>query len=111
MTPEQIIQAQVEAYNQRDLDAFLALHSPTAQLFDLPTGNLIAEGAADLRERYSKRFASEDLHAEIVNRMVLGNRVIDHEHITGMQPDRTVKAIAIYEIENELIQRVWFIME
>lgn len=111
LIPEEIIQQQVIAYNARDLEAFIALHSPTAQLFNLPTGELICEGEAALRERYSKRFESENLRAEIVNRIVHGNRVIDHERITGMQADRVVEAVAIYEIENEQIQRVWFIFE
>ncbi|MEM9953455.1 MAG: nuclear transport factor 2 family protein [Chloroflexota bacterium] len=111
MSPQEIIQAQVEAYNARDLEAFIALHSPTAQLFDLPTGALICEGESALRARYSKRFENEALHAEILNRMVHGNRVIDHERITGMHPDCTVDAVAIYEIIDQKIQRVWFIFE
>ena len=111
MTPEEIIQQQVIAYNARDLEAFISLHSPTAQLFNLPTGELICEGEAALRERYQQRFQNENLHADIVNRIVHGNRVIDHERIRGMYPDRIVEAVAIYEIENEKIQRVWFIFD
>ncbi|GAB5493302.1 MAG: nuclear transport factor 2 family protein [Phototrophicaceae bacterium] len=111
MSPEEIIQAQVVAYNNRDIEAFTALHSPTAQLFNLPTGELICEGANSIRERYSKRFENPNLHAEIINRIVHGSRVIDHEHITGMTPERVVQAVAIYEVENELIQRVWFIFD
>ncbi len=111
MTPEAIIQAQVEAYNARDLEAFIGLHSPTAQLFDLPTSTLICEGEQALRERYRKRFENTSLHAEILNRMVHGNRVIDHERITGMNPNQAVDAVAIYEIEAKKIQRVWFIFD
>lgn len=111
MSPEEIIQAQVVAYNNRDIDAFTALHSPTAQLFNLPTGELICEGADAIHERYSQRFENPNLQAEIINRMVHGNRVIDHENIIGMHPDRIVQAVAIYDIENELIQRVWFIFD
>ena len=111
MSPEEIIQAQVVAYNNRDIDAFTALHSPTAQLFNLPTGELICEGETAIRERYTQRFENPNLHAEIINRIVQGNRVIDHEKITGMVADRVVYAVAIYEIENELIQRVWFIFD
>ncbi len=111
MSPREIIEQQIIAYNNRDLEAFIALHSPTAQLFNLPTGELICEGETALRERYAKRFENEALHAEIINRIVHGNRVIDHERITGMYPDRVVEAVAIYEIENEQIQRVWFIFD
>lgn len=111
MSPEEIIQAQVIAYNKRDIEAFTALHSPTAQLFNLPTGELICEGDEAIRKRYTQRFANPNLHAEIINRIVHGNRVIDYEAITGMVADRIVNAVAIYEIENNLIQRVWFIFD
>lgn len=110
-TPEQIIQAQIEAYNARDLDAFLALHAEDAQLFALPENQLIAQGQAQLRERYSQRFSNPDLHATVVQRIVRGNYVIDHEHIMGMVADAVVKAVAIYEIVDEKIQRVWFIFD
>ena len=111
MSAQYIIQQQVEAYNARDLEAFIALHSPSAQLFNLTSGELICEGESALRERYARRFENEDLHAEILNRIVHGNRVIDHERITGMVPDRIVKVVAIYEVENERIQRVWFVFD
>jgi hypothetical protein len=109
LSAEDIIKQQVEAYNNRDLEAFIALHSVTAQLFNLATGEIICEGESALRERYAKRFENETLHAEILKRIVHGNRVIDHERITGMYPDRIVEAVAIYEIEAERIQRVWFL--
>lgn len=110
-TPEDIIQAQLEAYNARDVDAFLALHAEDAQLFALPENKLIAAGQAQLRERYSQRFSNPELHATVVQRIVRGNYVIDHEEIVGMTPDAVVKAVAIYELVDEKIQRVWFIFD
>jgi hypothetical protein len=109
MTPEQVVQAQVEAYNKHDIEAFMALHSPNIVLYSLPDNSIIVQGLEAIRERYTQRFSNPELHAEIVNRMVLNNRVIDHEHVKGIEANQIVKAIAIYEIEDELIQRVWFI--
>jgi hypothetical protein len=109
MTAEEVVQAQVEAYNRRDIDAFMALHSPKAIIYNLPDNTVIVEGHEAIRERYIGRFTNPDLHAEIVNRIVLNNRVIDHEHVHGIEPNRIVEAIAIYEVEDDLIQRVWFI--
>lgn len=108
-SPEAVIQAQVEAYNAHDIDAFMALHSPTAKLYNLTSGELIFEGEATIRERYTNRFTNPDLHAEIINRMVIGNRVIDHERVRGIEPDRDVEVVAVYDVEDGLIQRVWFI--
>jgi hypothetical protein len=51
---------------------------------------------------------SKVLHCELVNRIAVGNTVIDHESVT-FAPDREpVKAIAIYTIENGQIKKVHF---
>ncbi len=63
--PEAVVQAQVEAYNARNIDAFLATYSDDAQLFEFPD-KLIAKGSTQLRERYEARFKEQGLHAEIV---------------------------------------------
>ena len=47
------------------------------------------------------------LHAELVNRMVLGNKVIDHERITGLAP-QPVEAAVVFEVNAGLIHKVWF---
>ena len=108
-TPEAVVQAQLEAYNARDIDAFLATYAEDAQLFDLPD-KLVMRGTAQLRERYSKLFADERLHAEIVNRITVGNTVVDHERVRLTLPEGpgTVEAIAIYEVRDGKITTVWF---
>jgi hypothetical protein len=108
-TPEAVVQRQVEAYNARDIDAFLLTYADDAELFELPD-KLLARGAAELRERYTKRFADERLHAEIVNRIVVANTVIDHErvHLTLPEGPGTLEAAAIYEVRDGKITRVWF---
>ena len=108
--PEAIVQAQLEAYNARDLDAFLATYAENAELFEHPS-KLLASGMAQLRERYAARFAEPNLHALVVKRIVMGNFVIDHEKVTRMFPagPGTTDAVAMYEIEGQRIARVWFI--
>jgi len=64
-------------------------------------------GQAQLRESYRKRFASAGLHAEILNRMVLGNKVIDHERVVGIK-ETPIEAVAVYEVVEGLIRTVWF---
>ena len=39
--------------------------------------------------------------------MIAGNKVVDHERIAGLRAD-VVEAIAVYEVEGGLIQKVWF---
>lgn len=108
--PESVVQAQLAAYNARDLDAFLATYAESAQLFEQPS-KLLAQGVAQMRERYAARFAEPNLHAVVLNRIVMGNVVIDHERVTRTFPEGpgTQEAIAIYEVQGTLISRVWFV--
>lgn len=108
--PESVVQAQLAAYNARDLSAFLATYSEDAQLFEHPS-KLLVNGVAQMRERYAARFAEPNLHAVVLNRMVMGNYVIDHERVTRTFPEGpgTQDAIAIYEVQGTLISRVWFV--
>ncbi len=108
-TPEAVVQAQLEAYNARDIDAFIATYADDVKLFELPD-KLLSEGTATMRERYGKLFKDERLHATIVNRIALGNTVIDHERVrlTFPQGPGTVEAVAIYEVSDGKITKVWF---
>jgi hypothetical protein len=107
MTPEEIVQEQLEAYNARDLERFAATYADGITIYRLPALEPAIAGKARLREVYRARFASPGLHAEIVNRIVLGNKVIDHERVVGIKPE-PVEAVAAYEVADGLIRRVWF---
>lgn len=52
-----------------------------------------------------------NVHADIQNRIVIGNKVIDHEYVTGLEEEKIKKAVAIYQVENSVIKRVWFVFE
>ena len=110
MTPEQIVQAQVDAYNSRNISDFINCHAPDIELFSFPENTPYATGRAGLKEIYQDVFEnSPDLHAEITNRIVMGNTVIDHEKVTGRKGIDSLIIIAIYEIENGLIAKARFI--
>lgn len=104
-----LVEKQLEYYNNHDLEGFVSTYSPSIQIFNQGEDTPYIEGHEALRNRYEKRFQDPILHAKIVNRMVIGNRVIDHENVTVSDSESIVNVIAIYEVENQLIQRVWFI--
>ena len=52
---------------------------------------------------------SPNLHAEIVAGVVHRNIVIDHEHVTG-QARGEFTTVAIYEVNGDLIRRVWLLL-
>ena len=109
--PEDIVQQQVNAYNARDIEAFLATCSPRIKIFDHPD-NLLWSGLEEMRKAYMRRFESAPhLHCEIVNRIVLGNFVIDREKITGLPDDQVINTVVIYEVQEGLIQQAWFLRE
>ncbi len=106
-SPRIIVQKQLEAYNARDIDAFMDTYSEDIKLYDYPN-TLFSEGKVKMRERYRPFFESTpNLHCEIKNRMVIGNKVIDEEYvrINGS----FISAVAIYEVENGKIIKVTFL--
>ena len=106
---ESVVQAQLDAYNARDIDAFIATYADDVKLFELPD-KLLSEGTTTMRERYGKLFKDERLHATIVNRIVMGDTVVDYERVrlTSPQGPATLEAIAIYEVRDGKITKVWF---
>lgn len=106
-----LVQRQLDAYNAHDLEAFLATYSPDIEIFDI---NNAAEpqmsGIPAMREIYGEMFASmPDLRCDLGNRIADGAFVIDHEICAmGAPGDPPERAIAIYQVEESLIRRVWF---
>ncbi len=110
-TPESLVQGQLDAYNARDIDAFMSYWADDAQILEFP-GQLMAEGAAAIRERHVTRFREPNLHGRLVQRMVMGNRVVDQEKVsrTFLEGTGTLDVIAIYEIQRGKIARAWFMV-
>ncbi|MBB2200797.1 GNAT family N-acetyltransferase [Gluconacetobacter tumulisoli] len=103
------VQRQLDAYNARDIDAFMQYWAEDCRYYEFPD-RLLAHGAAEIRERHLARFQEPNLHGRLVNRMVVANMVVDHETVTRTFPDGAgeIDVVAIYEIENGLIARAWF---
>jgi len=103
--PAAVVQRQLDAYNARNVDALLATYAADARQFEHPA-TLAASGAAQIRERMAVRFQEPDLHARLVQRVVMGDIVIDHELVTRNLPQGrgTVELVAIYEVRDGKIQ-------
>lgn len=112
LSPSELAQAQLDAYNARDIDAFCAVYADDVVLYDLVSGEATCTGLDAMRERYGKMFEQHPhLHCALVHRMVCGTMVIDEEHVAGLREDGIVHAIATYETSNGRITRAWFIRE
>lgn len=107
---EGVVAIQVEKWNQRDLPRFLAAYDPGASLFLLSTGERLAAGEEALRERYETIFESNPhLHEEVLQRIALGPWVAYRERVVMNPEDGPMESIAIYEVRDSLIRRVWFL--
>ncbi|MEV5238004.1 nuclear transport factor 2 family protein [Streptomyces cinnamoneus] len=110
MSPEEIVDGQLAAYNAGDLEKFLSYYVEDVPVHAFPSGEVLTDRSGPaFRERYGKLFASSpDLHAELVSRVTHGRIVIDQERVTGFMGDEVRTAVALYEVGEERIERVWF---
>jgi hypothetical protein len=111
-SPTDIAEAQLKAYNARDIDAFMAVFSDDITLWNLGDSIPRASGAEQVSTIYTKLFASSpDLHSEVLSRTVIGNKVLDYERITGRKDGEVLFLIMVYEIKNGKIFRATAIRE
>jgi hypothetical protein len=117
-----VVQRQIDAYNARDIDAFMACYAEDVELLRFPPAGSAPDGCSlrskrDFVDHTSRRCVktygrlfrdSPNLHAEIVAGVVHRNIVLDHEHVTG-QARGEFTTVAIYEVDGNLIRRVWFL--
>ena len=108
-SPLSVVQAQLDAYNAKDVEALLLTYTPDAELFTLH-GELLARGHEQLRERFLTRFLEPNLHARLLSRIVVGNIVTDAELITRNFPEGlgTLEMLCVYEVTDGRIQRASF---
>jgi hypothetical protein len=108
-SPEVVVQRQLDAYNAKNLNAWLATYAAGAKQFELG-GALLAQGHEAIRARAVPRFAEPNLQAILLKRVVMGNVVIDHEDVirTFANGPGRVELVCIYVVEQGLIQSATF---
>ncbi|MDN5283727.1 MAG: amidohydrolase [Mucilaginibacter sp.] len=107
-TPLALVQRQLNAYNLRNIDAFVEPYADDVELYAYPD-KLIGKGIDYMRKQYSAFFERVPaLHCEILDRTVKGNIIVDHERVSRRGNDK-FDAVAIYHIENNKIKKVYFI--
>jgi hypothetical protein len=111
LSPASVVQRQLDAFNARDLTTLLAIYSDDAELLEHPS-TLLAKGTDALRARFAVRFQEPNLHAALLNRIITGDTVIDHEMITRTFPEGigTQELTMIYEVKTGRITRAWTIL-
>jgi len=108
VSPEDLVQMQLNAYNMHDLEAFLVPYADDVKIYEFPN-TLLSQGKDRMRQDYQFIEQAPDLHCELVNRIVQGNTVIDQESVIFSKNQGKLHAIAIYKIKGQKISEVYFI--
>ncbi len=111
--PVVVIQQQLEAYNAGNLAEFMATFHPEAEVWRLGGEAPFASGYDEVSALYARLFEqSPDLYSVVINRSVIGNKVIDYERITGRHgSDEPLYLVMVYEVKDGKIYRAYSISE
>ncbi len=109
LTPAQLIQRQLDAYNAKDIDGWLDCYASDAEQWALH-GEMLAKGHDAMRARIAGRFMEPDLYANLLSRIVMDHIVVDHESITRNFPEGKgkVSMLCIYDVQHGRIQKATF---
>lgn len=104
-----IVDAQLAAYNQHDLDALLHFFHPDIESFKFP-GERQLQGLKSLRETFANQFNHQPREV-VVERIVEKNHVIDKVEVTIVVEGQTMThhGTVIYTIEDNLIRTMMFL--
>ena len=109
ISPFDVVDAQFEAYNAQDLEAFCSFYADDAVLADF-NGQVTTAGLDAIRARHADLFTRfPQNRADLKGRYVVGQRVIDHEHVERAPGGDTFDVAAIYTIADAKIVRVDFV--
>ncbi len=102
MSATEIVRAQVEAFNNQDLEGFLATYSSDAIVIGVAPEPLV--GSEQLRAFYEPRLQDTSLRCVLHTVLSLGERwVVARELITSSQSSSEV--IATFDVVDGLIAR------
>jgi hypothetical protein len=106
-----VVQRQLETYNNRDLEAFLACFSEDIVCANVG-GEVIVLGKEALRAKYGTLFRDNpNNHCELLHRICIGDKVIDYEKVSRNFGGEGLvfEVAAVYSVVNDLIVRCDFV--
>ena len=104
-----IVEKQLLAFNEKDIETFLSCYSEDIVVKMLETDQVLANGKDELKEIMNISFTSEKSSSTgVINRISQGEFIIDKERIIGHKDGKIITSLAIYQIKNQKIERLWF---
>jgi imidazolonepropionase-like amidohydrolase len=110
-TVDELAKAEVNAYNARNIDAFVARYAPDAEIYDLSNPTVpIAKGSQQIREIWGGMFKQvPNLHCHVTSRTILGNKCVAIESISGVGPTPMIGVgTYFFNLKTGLIEKVYF---
>ncbi len=102
-----LIDKQIQAYVDTDLDEFLTFFSPEVKF--TKNGGEFFKNHDEFLNYYRESFRANVGHkVEILDRMIFNNYVVDHERVSGRAAGQILEAIVIYTIQEDKIVAVDF---
>lgn len=104
-----IVDAQLDAYRARDLEAFLSFYTDDIQV-RAPI-DVVIDGREHMRKRYDEFFRQASrVDCEVRQRFAAGQYVVDHQFASGLTSNGPYQHfnVVVYEIEGHSIRRAWF---
>jgi uncharacterized protein (TIGR02246 family) len=103
-----VVRAQLDAYNAQDLETYVTYFTEDCIVAGL-NGTPTETTREAIKARYAKAFAQFPQNkAELINRISVGNTVVDHERVIRSPGGEQFEVIAIYTFRDGLIARVDF---
>ena len=91
----QAVQRRIDAFNNHDLDGYLAAHKADVQIYRYPD-RLLGTGRAHLKNIFEPTFVAKKGRVKVLGQFVMGQTVVSREHLTTK--DRSEQLIAIYTV-------------
>ena len=105
--PARVAETQIETFNRRDLEGFMALYADDAVVAEFPSGKILGRGKAAIRQRFAGMFKADNIPAvRVPTRVVDGAFVVDYE-VWDAKPGERNHSTWMYEIRGGLIRRSW----
>lgn len=109
MTAADLVTAQFDAYNRRDVKGNMDLFSDEFQIIQFPDNHVLIDGKHAAENMYRNLFDhSPALKADIIKRIDYGNRIFVHEVIYGRNGQQEpVEQMFLFEIVNDKIDKIY----
>jgi putative hydrolase of HD superfamily len=106
-----VVQAQIDAYNARDLDKIVTYYAPDGVVRDAAEGRFSARGPEEIRSLFDDVFAANpDLHADTPAIFGVGEWVAAHLAVAGFrsgnEAPRARRWLEVYRVVGGLIHEL-----